>query len=195
MYCKWDWGDGNITEWLGPYASGQTIFASHLWAAPGVFEIKAKLKDTYGAESNWSEQHTITIVENQPPDTPEVHGTAKGKPGVTYLYAFKTTDPEHDDISYFVDWGDGTNSGWLGPYESGVQKSASHNWSQKGNYIVKVKAKDIGGGESDWGTLPVKIPYTYNVSVRSFFEWVFYRFPHVFPILRFLLGDEGTGLC
>jgi hypothetical protein len=156
--------------------------------------MKARVKDIYEAMSNWSESHIITIAPNKPPDTPTLTGPAKGKPGVMYLYIFKTTDPEHDDISYYVDWGDGTNSGWLGPYESGVQKSAAHNWSQKGNYIVKVKAKDIGGGESDWGTLPVKIPFLYNITVRLFFEWFFYRFPHVFPILRFLLGDEERGL-
>lgn len=111
MYLKWDWGDGNISDWLGPYPSGKIISASHEWTVLGVYEIRAKLKDTYEAESNWSDPHTITITYNKPPATPSITGSEKGKRGVTYLYTFETTDPENDRVSYYVDWGDGSNSG------------------------------------------------------------------------------------
>jgi PKD repeat protein len=190
FYCKWDWGDGDITDWLGPYPSGQIVGASHTWILPGIYEIRAKIKDTYGAESNWSEPHIMTIVDNQPPVTPSITGSAKGKPDVSYLYRFGTTDPEDDSVSYFIDWGDGANSSWLGPYESGVQKSASHNWSQKGAYTVKIKAKDVFDSESDWESLLVTIPCSYTLHIHSFFEWLLERFPHALPLLRFLMHLE-----
>jgi hypothetical protein len=190
MYCKWDWGDGNITDWLGPYPSGQIITASHSWSHSGVLWIRVKLKDTYGAQSNWSAPHSITLIDDQPPATPSIIGSAKGKPNATYLYSFVTTDPENEPVSYFIDWGDGTNSSWLGPYESGVQKTASHSWSRKGTYIVKVKAKDVFDSESDWGRLIVMIPCSYIVHIRSLLEWLFERFPQAFPLLRLIVNLE-----
>ena len=49
-----DWGDGIVSEWVGPYSSGETIYLSHIWEHQGSYEIKMKTKDTYDAESNWS---------------------------------------------------------------------------------------------------------------------------------------------
>jgi hypothetical protein len=63
LYCKWDWGDGNITDWLGPYSSGEMICASHAWSQKGSYEIRVKLKDEYGLETNWSDPHIIDIYE------------------------------------------------------------------------------------------------------------------------------------
>jgi outer membrane protein assembly factor BamB len=66
VYCLLDWGDGNTSWWLGPFDSGVAFSASHAWSQPGTYEIKVKAKDSYGAESNWSEPMTITIVELTP---------------------------------------------------------------------------------------------------------------------------------
>ena len=63
LYCLWSWGDGNGSDWLGPFNSGETIGISHTWREPGNFTIKIKLKDRNGAESNWSEPFTIEIVK------------------------------------------------------------------------------------------------------------------------------------
>ena len=158
VYYKWDWGDGQSSDWLGPYASGLTVQASHTWMQLGTYEIKAKAKDVNEATSGWSEPLNISIVNNNPPNMPTMDGPASGTPGVAYLYTFSTTDPDGDIVYYFVDWGDETTSGWLGPHQSGVQASASHSWSQQGTYVIKVKAKDIVGDESDWGTLEVVMP-------------------------------------
>ena len=43
------------------------------------------------------------------------------------------TDPDGDNVLYYIDWGDGTNSGWLGPYPSGQQASAQKTWSADWN--------------------------------------------------------------
>jgi agmatine/peptidylarginine deiminase len=60
LYVFWDWGDGETSSWLGPFASGQEICESHSWDIKGTYIIKAKLKDEYGAESSWGEL-TVTM--------------------------------------------------------------------------------------------------------------------------------------
>ncbi len=51
---------------------------------------------------------------------------------------------------YLFDWGDGTNSSWVGPYVSGATASANHAWSASGTYQVKAKAKDTLQAQSIW---------------------------------------------
>jgi len=60
---KFDWGDGNYSDWVGPYPSGGSGSAKHSWAALGAYQVKVKAKDDHGGESGWSVGHTITIVE------------------------------------------------------------------------------------------------------------------------------------
>ena len=49
-----DWGNGNITDWLGPIASGEELIEHHTWYEKGTYTIKAKAKDKDG-ESEWAE--------------------------------------------------------------------------------------------------------------------------------------------
>jgi len=57
--------------------------------------------------------------------------------------------PDGDPIFYWIDWGDGTSSEWLGPYESNETVALSHIWSEEGRYQIKVKARNQQG-ESSW---------------------------------------------
>jgi hypothetical protein len=61
IYYLWDWGDGNFSEWLGPYNSGEECIAKKTWTEQGDYEIKVKAKDEYGLESSWSDSLTITM--------------------------------------------------------------------------------------------------------------------------------------
>ena len=63
LYCRWDWGGGNFSDWLGPYNSGQTIYATHSWSQKGKYEIRVKLRDKYGLETDWSAPHIFNIYE------------------------------------------------------------------------------------------------------------------------------------
>lgn len=98
--------------------------------------------------------------QNNPPDRPSrPQGETNGKIGVEYNYSTVCADPDGDSIYYWWDWSDGTNSGWIGPFASGATASAKHTWTAKGAYVIKVKAKDTYGLESDWSdTLPVVMP-------------------------------------
>ena len=82
------------------------------------------------------------------PETP--YGPTSGVYGIEYTFYSSTTDPQEDKIFYWFNWGDGSNSVWLGPYDSGEIISASHIWSQSGVYNIKVKARDLSDHESVW---------------------------------------------
>jgi len=88
---------------------------------------------------------------NRPPEIPVApDGPTEGKTDVEYEFTASTTDPEEDDIFYWFDWGDETNSGWLGPYASGAIVTATHTWTTAGIFDIQVKAKDSEELESDW---------------------------------------------
>lgn len=65
IYLKWDWDDGPISDWMGPYNSSVTIKSNHSWTKRGYYEIKVKAKDIYDAESNWSETLTVDIIDEK----------------------------------------------------------------------------------------------------------------------------------
>jgi len=134
--------------------------------------------------------YTFTTQQNAPPNKPnKPSGTESGKINTPYTYTTSTTDPNGDQVYYNWSWGDGNYSGWLGPIASGATASANHTWTIKGSYEIKVKAKDPSGNESAWSDpLPVSMPLSNNIMSLSFWEWLFERFPHAFPILRQLLG-------
>ena len=122
-----------------------------------------------------------------PPLKPTINGPATGTVNNEYPYTSSTTDPDGDQMYYLWDWDDGSISVWDGPYNSGVTCEATHTWSEKGDYGIKVKAKDTFGAESPWSDpLPISMPYSYN-PILQFLELLFERFPHAFPILRQLL--------
>ena len=101
-----------------------------------------------------------SIYTNNPPDKPnKPNGPTTGKPGISYSYSSSTTDSNGEPIFYMFDWDDGTHVEWIGPFNSDQTVTLSHTWSDKGSYAVKVKAKDIYGGESFWSDpLSISMP-------------------------------------
>ncbi len=100
----------------------------------------------------------LQIGDSYPPYPPTIDGPPSGKPGKEYEYTSVTTDPEEEQIFYMFDWGDSTFSEWLGPYNSGESVTASHAWPAVGDYEIKVRAKDIGGGAGYWSDpFPIRI--------------------------------------
>ena len=58
---QWDWGDGQTSEWLGPYNSGATAMASHSWAEYGNYNVKVKVRDPFGEVSAWSAPVAVAV--------------------------------------------------------------------------------------------------------------------------------------
>jgi len=113
------------------------------------------------------------------PDAPD--GPDSGKINTEQTYTASTTDPDGDKISYMFDWGDGEFSGWIGPYNPGAEASASHTWTEQGDYEIRVKAKDDHGVQSEWSDpLPITMPKgkSYiNPILLEILEKILERFP------------------
>jgi len=101
---------------------------------------------------------TVTGGGNLPPDTPTIHGSSQGSVGEYIDFNFEASDPDNDDIYYYVDWGDQTNTGWIGPFNSGDEVTRNHKWDQAGVYNIKAKAKDTSDAESSWSS-----PFSVNI--------------------------------
>lgn len=146
--------------------------------------------DNHGASSAGPVWHfTTTNAPNNPPSAPTITGPASGKANTNYSYTFTATDPDGDTLQYYIDWGDGTTTNWVGPYNSGAPVVLGHTWTVKGTFTITGKARDQHGAEGPTGTLTVTMPMSNGYDAfNPFLEWLFARFPHAFPILRHLMG-------
>ena len=129
---------------------------------------------------------TLAIAgESLAPSTPSVPtGPATGGIRKAHTFTVTTTDPDGDQLFYLFDWGDGEYSGWIGPYASGETAEASYQWQTKGDYEIRVKAKDEHGIQSDWSdALPVTMAKTRRFSLEIFVE-LFPRVSSLLPLLR-----------
>ena len=82
------------------------------------------------------------------------------------------------------------NSGWIGPFTPGEEISASHSWSKKGTYDIKVKAKDTDDVESPWSDpMEVSLPKQ-KKSHFPLLNWLFSKVTWNFPFLNILLNGD-----
>lgn len=189
-----EWGDP-LNFWNDSYPSGGNFWSDYkgndsyhghnqdIQGNDGIGDIPYDIpegnnQDNYPLMEPWN-------ITNNPPEKPTIIGESSGKTGVEYEYTFASTDPEQDQISYFIDWDDDTSSGWTRRLPSGNYYNSSHTWNEKGEYIIKAKAKDIYGAESDWVILTVTMPKTYiDKAILHFILNLLERFPLFEKILN-----------
>jgi len=159
------------------------LYAQHNYNQVKVFNLTEELLSGY---------HIYSIPglfnTSRPPNPPIITGETHGNKGQSYPYTFQSSDPDNDDVFYFIEWGDNSSSGWIGPSISGERINISHTWDKRGIYFIKAKAKDSNGMESDWETLTVTMPLSYSIIFRSVLEHLIERFHQGFCLLRFLVG-------
>ena len=123
------------------------------------------------------------IPDNQNPTKPVIDGPKIGGAGVEHAYSFISTDPDDDDLFYYIDWDDGLTEEWIGPYNSGEKIIVNHTYAKKGFYIIKAKARDINNLESPWGKYTIRMPRTQQVIIFEFIQYIL----KYFPLLRLLI--------
>jgi hypothetical protein len=147
--------------------------------------------DNHGAMTEgpiWS--FTTKNSSNTAPNKPIISGKNQGQAGTPYTYTFVCNDPEDDDLYLYVDWGDDSNSGWLGPYQSGHEINIPHTWNDIGSYIVRAKAKDIHNAEGEWERFPITMPQQTINSQRpllNLIQIILARYPLIHQLLFILL--------
>jgi len=117
---------------------------------------------------------TLMIAkESTPPEKPSITGPSSGKTGEELVYTTSTTDIDGDKVYYLFDWGDGSYSEWFGPYESGELCTDGRKiWQSKGEYSIRVQAKDEHGKISEWSDpLPVSMPQPKTLFNQRIMNW------------------------
>lgn len=161
---NWDFGDGAISS---------SSTATHVYKERGIFTVTLTTIDNYGnigVDKTWA----FIDASNEKPNAPIISGLNSGLDRTWYDYTFSATDPEGDDIYYYIDWDDGFIDEWIGPYSSGEEITLSHFWYFKDIYNIKVKVKDIYGDIGEWESFKVGIPD--------------YKPHHESPLLKYLLN-------
>ncbi|MEN9920960.1 MAG: hypothetical protein RL538_853, partial [Candidatus Parcubacteria bacterium] len=94
------------------------------------------------------------VTSNNPPATPTITGAATGVTNTPYTFNFSATDPDGDQVAYYlsdsactaeVERFPGTANTFV---NSGTSRSKSTSWSTTGNKTLYVFAKDSKGGKS-----------------------------------------------
>jgi len=145
-----DWGDGSTSS-SGLLDSGSWIQLPHSWPTPGVYLLRMRVTDERGLSSGWSLPTTVTVASpNTAPAAPAVGGARAARPATAISMTFTVgADPENQQSSVVVDWGDGLTS-TLGPASGGTVLNTTHAWSAAGTYLVRAKTRDSMGAESTW---------------------------------------------
>jgi len=174
----WDFGDDETSEEQNP---------THEYDIVGNYTVTLTVTDDNDSTAI-DTTYAFIRESNDPPNKPTITGETQGYIDESYEYTFTTTDSDDDDIWYYVEWGDSSNSGWIGPYNSGDVVTKSHTWDEEGTYTIRAKAKDVFDDESDWGTLEVTMPLNQPVSQQHpLMDWFFNHFPMIRYLLEFLV--------
>lgn len=113
----------------------------------------------FAIDTNWDEflKIYLEIPNNAAPNPPTISGPNKGKANEEYDFILSATDPQEDDVTFYIEWGDSTYE-MTDSVSSGDEVTIGHTWDTEGTYEIKAKSIDQYGAESDWTTLEVSMP-------------------------------------
>jgi hypothetical protein len=131
IHYGWSFGDGETGE-------GETL--THHYAHAGLYQVTLQVIDNLGV-SDIALTNASIIIPNRPPASPLIAGPTNGGTNTEYSYVFGSTDADNDEITYIINWGDGTTfeTGFL---PNGHYFSFVHRWDMPGDYTITVTASD-----------------------------------------------------
>jgi len=83
LFYKFEWGDGNESDWLGPFDITSPVKANYSWNNSGEYKIRIKAKDIHDNEGAWSEEYNMSIFRQI-----QMNNL---KPGFVYFHLFTFT--------------------------------------------------------------------------------------------------------
>jgi len=120
---------------------------------------------------------------NQPPEKPKIQGVPYASDGTPFVITLITTDPENDLITYYVKWGDGSDTE-VGPIKSGVYTVALNIYykddpEESKHFEIAVKAIDEYGAESGWSTFKVDL-----AKQKPLYNFLNLKITKIFPLFE-----------
>jgi len=140
------WKDDPFIE-NGGYWICKNCWGSN-WGYNGFFNLEYGSLNSDSGYIGWID-YTPEDFNWPPIGSPRLNGPIYMEANVEYEFNFSSVDPEGDPVYYKFYWDDGSQSDWLGPFESGGIVTIKHIWNRSGSYNVKVIAKNENGSESD----------------------------------------------
>jgi len=134
--------DGSIVSYFWDFGDGTNItvtgaFVDHEYADSGVYTVTLTVTDDDGATASTSADKTVS---NRPPVAYFTENATTVKTGeVIHFDASESYDLDGNIVSYFWDFGDGTN-------DTGV--AVDHAYAKAGNYTVTLTVTDDDGASS-----------------------------------------------
>ena len=109
--------------------------------------------------------NNMATMDNHPPNAPWIEGPQYIRPWKTYEWKFTAIDPDGDNVSYQIAWGDSTGDDWFGWYASGEEITRSHYYPCYGRFAILARAKDTHNATGEWGAiLDVRVPRNYHMT-------------------------------
>jgi hypothetical protein len=147
---RWNFGDGTNE-------TGEII--THIYTTPGNYTVTLLVTDNKFAQDIYTTYARVTLGNNAP-STPVVTGPSSGHASTSYQYTIVGTDPDEDNLLYFIDWGD--DQSYTSPLtESGSSIQTTHQWTAPGFYEIQVYAQDTYNATSAASTTMVAIDVHY----------------------------------
>lgn len=136
---RFDWGDGNFSEWSKFVSSDSPISFSYVWNSASNFSIRAIAQDENGLNSSWSEVLDVTVSEIDSGEEPVLSIKFEHDRDINESIIFDASesfDPDGSIVSYSWDFGDGNSSN---------TKISAHKYENPGKYVVTLTVTDNNG--------------------------------------------------
>jgi len=136
---RFNWGDGNISEWSDFVVSNTSVSMSHYWGFISVYEIKVIAQDINGLNSSWSHALNVTVsqADLDEPQVADINVSCNVSVNKTIVFdASDSFDIDGIIVSYQWNFGDGIN---------GTGKTPTHVYATSGKYNVTLVVTDSNG--------------------------------------------------
>ncbi len=137
---RFDWGDGNMSNWTAFVPSNTSVLSFHSWASISTFAVHVLAQDENGLNSSWSLPLNVTVsaidFEGEPP-VADIAVSSNLSANQTIVFdGSGSFDEDGVIISYLWDFGDG---------KTGNGSSPSHIYENPGEYHVILTVTDNKG--------------------------------------------------
>ncbi|UCF12943.1 MAG: PKD domain-containing protein [Thermoplasmatales archaeon] len=134
---RFDWGDGNLSDWSDLVASNTLVSMSYYWSSIKTYMVRVIAQDENGLNSSWSMPLNVTVstidFEGKSP-VADIYVPSNLSVNQTIVFdASGSFDEDGVIVSYYWDFGDGENG-------SGI--TTSHIYENPGEYTVTLVVTD-----------------------------------------------------
>ncbi len=212
---KFDWGDGNESDWSEYITSGETFYISHSYPMADTYKIKTKTKDIHNNESDWSADYEIIVIsKSASPFNPSIISLADSialEDSVFFKVCATDTSSTNDSLKYQCQRGNTLDTTWRPNafMPSGDTATVGHAYldtSELGIQEVRVRAKDQHGSVSEWSApctviaiLPLPPEPPSKPKLKETYSTYYRQTPFTFSTtggmeleFRFIWGDGKT---